>query len=92
MVRQYINTIALKLNVIGRLKPRRNKKCLQDPKNAWICGLATGLAEMHRRLLGGSDSTGVVNVARDCGITIASAKAAGVAAFDWKELRRAGVP
>ena len=82
--------IAGKLNV-GRLRPRRNKKRLQDPKDAWICGLATGLAEMHRRLLGGNDSKGVVEVARNCGVTIYSAKSAGVSSFDLKELRRAGV-
>jgi len=85
--------IAGKLN-IGRLKPRRNKKRLQDPKDAWICGLSRGLAETHRKLklFGGNDSFKVVETARDCGLTIALAKAAGVSAFNWKELRLAGVP
>ena len=82
--------IASKLNV-RRLKPRRNKKHLKDPKDAWFCGLTTGLAEMHRKLLGGSDSAGVVETARNCGLTIAVAKAAGASSYDWKELRRAGV-
>lgn len=82
--------IAGKLNV-GRLKPRRNKKRLQDPKDAWVCGLVVGLAEMHRKLFGGNDSSGVVETARNCGVTVASAKAAGASPYDWKELRRAGV-
>jgi hypothetical protein len=83
--------IAEKLN-IGRTKPRRNRKRLQDPKDAWICGLSVGLSEMHRKLLGGNDSAGIVETARNCGLTVALAKKAGVSPFDWKELRRAGVP
>ncbi len=83
--------IAGKLNV-GRLRPRKNKRRLQDPKDAWLCGAAVALAEMHRRLPGGNDSPGVVEVASACGLTIAKAKAIGVDSYDWKELRRAGVP
>ena len=83
--------IAAKLNV-GRSKPRRNKKRLQNPNDAWTCGVVTALAEMHRKLIGGNDSAGVVETARNCGITVAVAKKAGVSPYDWKELRRAGVP
>jgi hypothetical protein len=84
--------ILIKLNIDQRNKPRLNKKRTQNPDDAWTCGLVMGIAEMHRRLLGGSDSAGVREVARNSGLTIASAKAAGASSFDWKQLRRAGVP
>jgi len=82
--------IAGKLNV-GRAKPRRNDRHLPSPADSWLCGCAVALAEMHRLLIGGNNSSGVVGVARAAGLTIARAKAAGVDAYDWKELRRAGV-
>ena len=51
--------------------------------------MAVALAEMHR--LHG-DSSGVCDVARAAGLTIAEVKAVGTDAYDWKrELRRAGV-
>lgn len=85
--------VLAKLNIGTRPVPRINKRKIQHPEDAWICGLVTGIAEMHRRLLGGgSDSAGVIEVARNCGVTIALAKRAGASAFDWKQLRRAGVP
>lgn len=80
--------IRCKLNVF-RGKPRVNKRRVQDPKDAWICGFATALAEMHRF---GHDSTRVCEAARNAGVTIKAVKAAGVLPFDWKELKRAGVP
>lgn len=61
-------------------------------RDEWICGFATALAEMHRRLLGGNDSAGVCEVARHAGLTIAVAKSAGVEEFDLRELRKAGLP
>ena len=79
--------ILAKLNVL-RGKPRVNKHRVQDPKDAWICGFVTALAEMRRF---GHDDTGVCEAARNAGITIKSAKAAGVMPFDWKELKEAGV-
>lgn len=61
------------------------------PDDEWVCGLVVGLTEMHRRLLGGNDSAGVVEVARNCGVTLDVARAAGVDDYDLKELQRAGV-
>lgn len=79
------------LNVVARNRPRRNRKAQQGERDAWLSGFAVALAEMHRRLSGGNDSTGVCEVSRAAGLTLESARAAGVSAFDLKELRRAGV-
>lgn len=57
----------------------------------WLAGFAVALAEMHRLLIGGCNSSGVCEVARNAGLTLAKAKRARVADFDLKELRRAGV-
>ena len=84
--------ILCKLNVTKRQKPRLNKKKLERPADTWVQGFATALAEMHRRLPGGSDSSGVCEVAHNAGITIEIAKDAGVSPFDLRELKRAGVP
>jgi hypothetical protein len=59
--------------------------------DAWTCGFATALSEMHRRLFGGNDSTGIRECARNAGVTLAKAKRAGLSNFDLKELRKAGV-
>lgn len=64
---------------------------MKREEKAWIAGFSVALAEMHRRLLGGNDSTGVCEVARNAGITISTAKAAGVDPYDLKELKKAGV-
>jgi hypothetical protein len=72
-------------------RPRRNRRKLDGENRVFIQGFAMALAEMHRRLLGGNDSTGVREVARAAGITISSCKKFGVAPYDWRELRRAGV-
>jgi len=62
------------------------------PKDSeWIAGFAVGLAEMHRLLIGGNNSSGVVEVARNAGLTLKLAERAGVSDFDLKELRKAGV-
>jgi hypothetical protein len=82
--------ILAKLNV-GRQKPRRNRQVQRHERDAWLSGFAIALAEMHRRLCGGNDSTGVCEVARVAGLTIEVARAAGVSAFDVRELRKAGV-
>jgi hypothetical protein len=68
--------------------PRKTPKRLDE----WIAGFAVALAEMHRLLFGGCNSSGVCEVARNAGVTLARAKAAGVSDFDLKELRKAGVP
>lgn len=82
--------IVAKLNVTSR-KPRRNRQVQRNERDAWLSGFAVALAEMHRRLVHGNDSTGVCEVARVAGLTLASARAAGVAVFDLKELKRAGL-
>ena len=82
--------ILAKLNV-GRRKPRKNPHVQRSERDAWLSGFAVALAEMHRRLLNGNDSTGVCEVARVAGLTLTSARAAGVSAFDLKELKKAGV-
>jgi hypothetical protein len=79
-----------KLN-IRRGRPRRNERRLQPPKDAWICGFAAALSEIHRQLLGGFGESEIRAVARACNLTLASAKAAGASSFDQKELKRAGV-
>lgn len=56
--------------------------------NAWICGFAGALAEMHRRY---ENSTCICEVSRDAGITLQKARKAGVELFDLRELKRAGV-
>jgi hypothetical protein len=85
--------ILAKMN-IGRRKPRINKlnKRPRNERDSWLIGFAVALAEIHRRLLNGNDSTGVREVARDAGLTIKSARAAGVSAFDLRELKKAGIP
>ena len=82
--------IAAKLNV-SRRKPRRNRQVQRNERDAWLSGYAVALAEMHRRLAGGNDSTGVCEVALAAGLTLKAARATGVSAFDLKELKRAGV-
>jgi len=82
--------ILAKLNV-GRRKPRRNRKVQRNERDAWLSGFAVALAEMHRRLLGGNDGASVRKVAQEAGLTLTSARSAGVSAYDLKELKRAGV-
>jgi hypothetical protein len=61
-------------------------------KNAWACGFGAALAEMHRRLLNGNDSTGVCEVSRQAGLALGDYRRAGLSAYDLRELRKAGVP
>jgi hypothetical protein len=84
--------ISCKLNVIRRAKPRKNKQRLQAPTDAWLVGVATALAEMHRTLIAGGDGAGVRRVASGCGLTLVVARRVGVSAYDLRELRKAGVP
>lgn len=82
--------ILAKLNVSAR-KPRRNRQVRKNGRDAWLIGFSTALAEMHRQLLGGNDGASVCRVARGAGLTLTSARAAGVSAFDLKELKKAGI-
>jgi hypothetical protein len=83
--------ILAKLN-IGRRKPRRNRVVQRNERDAWLSGFAVALAEIHRQLLHGNNSSGICAAARNAGLTLASARAAGVSAFDLRELKKAGVP
>lgn len=65
---------------------KREPKPVRD---AWIQGFAVALAEVHRV---GHHSSVVVDAARCARLTRRKAKAAGVADFDLRELRAAGVP
>ena len=80
--------ILWKLNVL-RYKPRLNKQKLEHPDDAWIIGVAIALAEICR--IWHYDSC-VVEVAKNCGLTVAKCRAAKVAPYDWRVLKRAGVP
>lgn len=83
--------ILAKLN-IRRGKPRINRRCPRNERDSWLSGFAVALAEIHRQLLHGNNSSGVCAAARDAGLTLASARAAGVSAFHLKELKKAGIP
>ena len=83
--------ILAKLN-IRRGKPRINKRCPRNERDSWLSGFAVALAEIHRQLLHGNNSSGVCVAARTTGLTLVSARAAGVSAFDLKELKKAGIP
>lgn len=80
--------IACKFNATRRNKPRRNDKRVKSENDVRIQGMALALSEVHRHF---KASTAVKEVARDAGLTIKEMKKAGVDAYDWKELRRAGV-
>jgi hypothetical protein len=79
-----------KLN-IRKQKPRINRQAPRNERDAWLSGFAVALAELHRQLLHGNNSSGVCAAAKNAGLTIAAARAAGVSAFDLKELKKAGV-
>ncbi len=64
---------------------------MKESEKAWIRGFATALAEMHRLLLGGSNSSGVCAVARGAHLSYRAAQQAGVSAYDMSELTKAGV-
>lgn len=81
--------ILAKMN-IGKRKPRANASSI--PRNdRWMSGFAVALADMHRRLLHGNDSTSVCAVARAGGLTLKAARSAGVSSLDLKELKKAGI-
>jgi len=87
--------ILSKLN-IRKQKPRVNKNAPKhaplNESNSWLNGFAVALAEIHRQLLHGNNSSGVCAAARAAGLTLASARAASVSDYDLKELKKAGIP
>lgn len=72
-------------------KPRRNKARVETPDAANLRGFALALAEVSRLLICAGHDAGLCHVAANGGLTIATAKAAGVDPYDLKELRKAGV-
>ena len=76
---------------VSKRRPRRNRVVQRNERDAWISGFAVALAELHRQLLHGNNSSGTCAAARHAGLTLASARAAGVSAFDLKELKKAGI-
>lgn len=72
--------------------PRRNKRRLELPRDAWTRGMATALVGMLRLLVGGGDASGVRRVAADAALYLDDLHDAGVSPADIRDLRRAGVP
>ena len=64
---------------------------MSKTEKAWIRGFCTALAEMHRLLLGGCNSSGVRGVAKAAAVSLREAKQAGVPEYDLAELVKAGV-
>ncbi len=79
--------ILAKLNLATR-NPRKNRERIQRPSQAFVAGMCLAIAETHRHT--GGDSA-ACTVARDAGITLASARAAGVDPYDLKTLKKAGI-
>lgn len=80
-----------KLN-LRRCKPRKNKKRIFDPDQAWTCGFATALAEVYRLLADGHEPKGIKTIAAAAGVTLADLRKAQVSGLDIRALRRAGLP
>lgn len=79
--------ILAKLN-LRKGKPRRNQKALKTPKQSFAAGMALALAEINRKF----DRPGMVlEVAKEAGLSLAELRAAGVAAYDLRELKKAGL-
>ena len=79
--------VLFKLN-LRKAKPRRNAKKVRSPAEAWIAGFSVALAEAVRS---GCAATTVRRIAAASGITLRTAKKAGVDAYDLKDLKRAEV-
>lgn len=77
------DVILCKLNVVDRVKPRRNKKALAVGDH-WLRGFALALAEMNRHPPGCDDT--IAEVMRGAGVTIAMLRRAGVERCDIAEL------
>lgn len=80
--------ILAKLNMRTK-QPRRNSKKIESPDNSWVQGYAVALAEVHRIC---HNTSSILEAAKGAGLTIKSLQEAGVSAFDWRELKRVGVP
>jgi hypothetical protein len=82
------DVILCKLNQTTRKMPRKNRRHIEHPRDAWLAGYAVALAEVCR--LSRNDSV-VTEAAKAAGLTMAKAKRAKVAEFDLKDLRKAGL-
>jgi hypothetical protein len=80
-----------KLNLSARA-PRRNRRRLEHPYDAWRRGFASGVLAMHAGLLHGSDRAGVQRSCREAGLYLEDLKRIGVHPTDLRKLREAGVP
>lgn len=63
-----------------------------ESMRAWIRGFATGVTQMHGRLLRGADAQGVRDAARSAGLAMRDFEDADVPPDQIRMLRRAGVP
>jgi len=61
-------------------------------EHAWTRGFATALAEVHRLLIFGNETSGVREIAATAGVDLAALREARVATADIRSLRIAGLP
>ncbi len=80
--------ILAKLNM-RRGRPRRNRAAVEDPKRAWVRGLAYALAEIHRSLADGAESVAIVAACRAAGVDLQALRDAGVDPYDLRALQSA---
>jgi hypothetical protein len=66
-------------------------KTTDSDGKAWVRGFATALAETHRLLIADGRDPGLCRVARAAGVDLAECRKAGVCAFDYDRLVRAGL-
>lgn len=79
--------VLAKLN-LRAAKPRRNRVKAESAEDGFLRGFALALADVHRR---SKDSQAVAHAAASAGVTLTRLKEIGVASFDVRELKRAGV-
>jgi len=64
---------------------------MDESEKAWIRGFSNALAEMHRLLRVGYNSSGVCSVAKGAHLSSRAAQPAGVSTRDMADLKKAGV-
>jgi hypothetical protein len=79
--------------ILGKLnlrkgKPRRNQKAIKTSKQSFAAGMALALAEINRKF---DRPSMVLEVAKEAKLSLKELRAAGVDAYDLKELRKAGL-
>ncbi len=78
--------ILAKLN-LRSAKPRKNNQRADDPRDAFLRGVAVALGEVYNDV----GATAVRRVAHFSGLTLKIARAAGTLPHDLRALKRAGV-